>query len=90
MTWLIICSLSLDISFGKEHGTAESHQHELDLDVSVVEMELYGIHGHCRKQVEPEIGEIPVAFVAKAEGSELSEDDVKQFVAKEVLFLFLC
>jgi 4-coumarate--CoA ligase len=38
------------------------------------------------KQVEPEIGEIPVAFVAKAEGSELSEDDVKQFVAKEVIY----
>ncbi|OEL16247.1 putative 4-coumarate--CoA ligase 1 [Dichanthelium oligosanthes] len=38
------------------------------------------------KQVEPEIGEIPVAFVAKAEGTELSEDDVKQFVAKEVIY----
>ncbi|KAG2582768.1 probable 4-coumarate--CoA ligase 1 [Panicum virgatum] len=38
------------------------------------------------KQVEPEIGEIPVAFVAKAEGSELSEDDVKRFVAKEVIY----
>lgn len=38
----------------------------------------------CRKQIEPEIGEIPVAFVAKTEGSELTEDDVKQFVAKEV------
>jgi hypothetical protein len=42
---------------------------------------------HCRKQVEVEIGEIPVAFVAKAQGSDLSEDDVKQFVAKEVAFL---
>ncbi|WVZ94346.1 hypothetical protein U9M48_040246 [Paspalum notatum var. saurae] len=38
------------------------------------------------KQVEPEIGEIPVAFVTKAQGSELSEDDVKQFVAKEVIY----
>ncbi|XP_062196311.1 4-coumarate--CoA ligase 1 [Phragmites australis] len=38
------------------------------------------------KQIQPEIGEIPVAFVAKAEGSELSEDDVKQFVAKEVIY----
>ncbi|CAO2206290.1 unnamed protein product [Urochloa humidicola] len=38
------------------------------------------------KQVEPEIGEIPIAFVAKAEGSELTEDDVKQFVAKEVIY----
>ena len=64
--------------------------HELELDVSVVEMEFCGIHDHRRKQVEPEIGEIPVAFVAKAEGSELSEDDVKRFVAKEVVFLFLC
>ncbi|CAD6247143.1 unnamed protein product [Miscanthus lutarioriparius] len=41
---------------------------------------------HERKQVEPEMGEIPVAFVAKAKGSELSEDDVKQFVAKEVIY----
>ncbi|CAO2168561.1 unnamed protein product [Urochloa humidicola] len=38
------------------------------------------------KQIEPEIGEIPVAFVAKAEGSELTEDEVKQFVAKEVIY----
>lgn len=45
--------------------------------------------GHCRKQIEPEIGEIPVGFVAKTEGSELSEDDVKQFVAKEVQFISL-
>lgn len=38
--------------------------------------------------MEPEIGEIPVAFVvvARAKGSDdgLTEDDVKQFVAKEV------
>uniref|UniRef100_A0A0D9X5S3 4-coumarate--CoA ligase n=1 Tax=Leersia perrieri TaxID=77586 RepID=A0A0D9X5S3_9ORYZ len=38
------------------------------------------------KQIEPEIGEIPVAFVAKTEGSKLTEDDVKQFVAKEVIY----
>ncbi|XP_006659243.1 probable 4-coumarate--CoA ligase 1 [Oryza brachyantha] len=38
------------------------------------------------KQIEPEIGEIPVAFIAKTEGSELSEEDVKQFVAKEVIY----
>jgi len=50
---------------------------------SVIEM--HGVYDHCRKQVEPEIGEIPVSFVAKAKGSELTEDDVKQFVAKEVL-----
>jgi hypothetical protein len=51
---------------------------------------MHGVYDHCcRKQVEPEIGEIPVAFVAKAKGSELNEDDVKQFVAKEVIFIFL-
>lgn len=38
------------------------------------------------KQIEPEIGEIPVAFVAKTEGSDLSEDDIKQFVSKEVIY----
>ena len=55
--------------------------------ISVVER--HGAYDHCRKQVEPEIGEIPVAFVAKAKGTELNEDDVKQFVAKEVIFIFL-
>jgi len=55
--------------------------------ISVVER--HGAYDHCRKQVEPEIGEIPVAFVATAKGTELSEDDVKQFVAKEVIFIFL-
>ncbi|TVT99505.1 hypothetical protein EJB05_55116, partial [Eragrostis curvula] len=38
------------------------------------------------KQVDPDIGEIPIAFIAKAEGCELSEDEVKQFVAKEVIY----
>ncbi|KAJ1278151.1 hypothetical protein BS78_04G057400 [Paspalum vaginatum] len=31
-------------------------------------------------------GEIPVAFVVRTEGSELTEDAIKQFVAKEVVF----
>lgn len=39
----------------------------------------------CREQIEPEIGEIPVAFVARSQGSDISEDDIKQFVSKEVL-----
>lgn len=29
-------------------------------------------------------GEIPVAFIVRTEGSELTEDEIKQFVAKEV------
>lgn len=56
--------------------------------VVVLEMALiWNVHDLCRKQIEPEIGEIPVAFVAKTEGSDLSEDDIKQFVSKEVLLL---
>jgi 4-coumarate--CoA ligase len=31
-------------------------------------------------------GEIPVAFIVRTEGSELTEDEIKQFVAKEVVF----
>lgn len=29
-------------------------------------------------------GEVPVAFVVKSKDSELSEDEVKQFVSKQV------
>ncbi|KAM3297570.1 hypothetical protein ACQJBY_039466 [Aegilops geniculata] len=31
-------------------------------------------------------GEIPVAFIVRIEGSEISESEIKQFVAKEVVF----
>ncbi|KAG8058253.1 hypothetical protein GUJ93_ZPchr0002g23850 [Zizania palustris] len=31
-------------------------------------------------------GEVPVAFIVRTEGSEISEDVIKQFVAKEVVF----
>jgi 4-coumarate--CoA ligase len=37
-------------------------------------------------------GEIPVAFIVQIEGSDISESEIKQFVAKEVrysrLYLF--
>jgi len=35
---------------------------------------------------EEAAGEVPVAFVVKSKDSELSEDDVKQFVSKQVVF----
>uniref|UniRef100_A0A804R324 4-coumarate--CoA ligase n=1 Tax=Zea mays TaxID=4577 RepID=A0A804R324_MAIZE len=31
-------------------------------------------------------GEVPVAFIIRSEGSEISENEIKQFVAKEVVF----
>ncbi|KAJ1260187.1 hypothetical protein BS78_10G213300 [Paspalum vaginatum] len=31
-------------------------------------------------------GEVPVAFIIRTEGSEISENEIKQFVAKEVVF----
>ncbi|VAI80642.1 unnamed protein product [Triticum turgidum subsp. durum] len=31
-------------------------------------------------------GEVPVAFIVRIEGSEISESEIKQFVAKEVVF----
>ncbi|KAF8783826.1 hypothetical protein HU200_000266 [Digitaria exilis] len=31
-------------------------------------------------------GEIPVAFIVRTEGSQVTEDEIKQFVAKEVVF----
>lgn len=30
-------------------------------------------------------GEVPVAFIIRTEGSEISENEIKQFVAKEVI-----
>jgi len=30
-------------------------------------------------------GEVPVAFIIRSEGSEISENEIKQFVAKEVI-----
>jgi hypothetical protein len=35
-------------------------------------------------------GEIPVAFIMRTEGSEVTEDEIKQFVAKEVITMDPC
>lgn len=39
---------------------------------------------------EEAAGEVPVAFVVKSKDSELSEDDVKQFVSKQVKIELEC
>jgi len=33
-------------------------------------------------------GEVPVAFIIRTEDSQISEDEIKQFVAKEVIPTF--
>eukprot|EP00249_Psilotum_nudum_P013693 c24460_g3_i1 orf=611-2299(+) len=40
----------------------------------------------CVPKKDEAAGEVPVAFVVKAEGRHVSEDEVKQFVAKQVVF----
>lgn len=33
-------------------------------------------------------GEVPIAFVVRSNGSKISEDDIKQYVSKQVRSLF--
>lgn len=33
-------------------------------------------------------GEVPVAFVVKSNGSTVTEDEVKQFISKQVILCF--
>lgn len=34
-------------------------------------------------------GEIPVAFVVRSNGSKITEDEIKQYISKQVLISFL-
>lgn len=33
-------------------------------------------------------GEIPVAFVVRSNGSKITEDDIKQYISKQVIIFF--
>ena len=35
---------------------------------------------------DEQAGELPVAFVVKANGGEITEEDVKQFISEQVVF----
>lgn len=36
------------------------------------------------------VGEIPVAFVVRSEGSKISEDDIKKYISDQVgIFIFI-
>ena len=35
---------------------------------------------------DEQAGEVPVAFVVKANGGAITEEDVKQFISKQVVF----
>lgn len=43
---------------------------------------------YCRMKDE-QAGEVPVAFVVKSTGSTITEDDIKQFISKQVSHIFI-
>lgn len=43
-----------------------------------------GILSHVRRRKDDVAGEVPVAFVVRAAGSTISEEEVKDYIAKQV------
>lgn len=39
---------------------------------------------------DEQAGEVPVAFVVRSNGSTITEDEVKDFVSKQVSFNLIC
>ncbi|CAN6450181.1 unnamed protein product [Victoria cruziana] len=81
-------ALSMCLAFAKEPSKVKSGSCGTvirNAEMKIVDPETVASLPH--NQMEDELaGEVPVAFVVKTNGSDVAEDDIKAFVAKQVVF----